>query len=150
MLPFYKCPLCGGELVFRGKFFLCNQCKTTFPPDHGNIFLGTPHPKVKHQTHYWDTETDVLIPNRYDLMFYGGLGIFLILFIAILISQGNLIIYILMIFSLPITILAIYWDFKHSVRSTTGTLGNICAICWIILQFIITIALGLFVFSNNF
>jgi hypothetical protein len=100
--------------------------------------------------YYRNPETQALIPNRYDLLFYSGIGIFLLLFFLFFFSRGNIAVYILLATSVAIPIFAIYLDFKNSLRTTTGTLGNVCAIIWIICQIIVTIIIGLFAYTGEF
>jgi hypothetical protein len=119
---------CGTELP-AAQYYAPQQ---PYPPGYG------------YQTYqYRDPEVQGLIPNRYDAIFYSGVGLYILLLFALLSTQGNPVIYILMIFSIALPILAIYGDFKYNVRSTTGTLGNICGIAWIVFQIIGTIILGM-------
>lgn len=153
MQPIYRCPHCGGELFYDRNVWVCKTCNISAPPGYPGYGYQPPsqwHPQgtypyqtyQPYQTNYQNPEIQGLIPNRYDLLFYTGVGIFILLLFAFIRSHNNPIFFIMTVFCIPIPILAIYWDFKNSVRSTSGTLGNICAICWIIIQIIITIIMG--------
>ena len=139
----YWCQHCGGELFFNGSAWECKNCRVVLPISNTYAYPPPQPPGGYYQRYYMDPETQGLIPNRYDLMFYTGIGIFILLVMAFIFSGNHPIFFILMIVSLPIPMFPIYWDFKYSVKSTTGTLGNICATCWIIFQIIITVILGL-------
>ena len=148
----YKCMQCGGELTFHGDYWKCSKCNTQLPalpfyPPPPQPYPGGYYPPYPPQPP--NPEVQGLLPTRYDAIFYTGVGVFILLMFAFLFSRGNPIVYALMACSVIIPILAIYWDFKYKVRSTMGTLGNICAICWIIVQILITIALGFIIFSGG-
>lgn len=143
----YRCVKCGGELFFRGNCWQCKKCNSIIPINYDYSYPPHQLPGGYYQTYYRDPELQGLIPNRYDLLFYTGIGIFILSLLAFMFSGNNPIFFVIMILSLPIPILAIYWDFKYSVKSTAGTLGNICAICWIIIQIIVTIIMGLFLIT---
>ncbi len=149
MHPMYLCSRCNGQLYFDGKDWVCKDCKNKFRP---NYYYSPyqPYPGSYYHHNRLNNEISGLIPNRYDALFYTGIGIFILLFFALLSTHGNINVYLFMVFSIVIPILAIYLDFQNSPRSSTGTLGNICAIIWIILQILATIVFGLFLYSGSF
>lgn len=151
----YACPYCTGELHNMGNVWECGSCKQTFPANYN--YYNQPPPMAPYPPaygypppYYPNPEIQGLIPNRYDLLFYTGIGVYILLFFSFIFTRGNIVVYSLMCISISIPIFAIYLDFKNSVRSTTGTIGNICAIIWIAGQIIITILMGLFALSGTF
>ena len=88
-----------------------------------------------------NSEEQALIPNRYDAMFYGGIGIFCLAAILLIISP--IIGIILSVLSVIIEIKAIQLGNKVYGKTKVGTLGNIFAGCWIFLQILVTAFFGI-------
>jgi hypothetical protein len=83
-----------------------------------------------------------LMPNIYDLGFILGMVFFLILMFVFFMTRMNVIIYILMIVVTIIPIYVVYLDVKHGERSTSRTVGNVCAGIWIAIQIGVLIIFG--------
>lgn len=86
-----------------------------------------------------NSEEQALIPNRYDAMFYGGIGIFIFAVFLIFVSPPLGIGF--SIISIIIEIKAIQLGVKAYGKTKVGTMGNIFAGCWIVLQIFATIVL---------
>ena len=65
---------CGTELP-AAQYYIPQQI---YPPGY-----------VYQNYHYRDPEVQGLIPNRYDVIFYSGVGLYILLFFAFLSTQGN-------------------------------------------------------------
>lgn len=106
--------------------------------------------KVKHENgRYWepiryhiptahlvDPELEDLIPSKYDGIFIIGVFIFIAGFLGMTLDPIFL---LLVIISTIIEIIAISLAIKKTSKSFVGTLGNIFAILWIIVQIGVTL-----------
>lgn len=88
-----------------------------------------------------NSEELALIPNRYDAMFYGGIGIFCLAAIILIISP--ILGIALSVISVIIEIKAIQLGVKAYGKTKVGTLGNVFAGCWIVLQILATVFFGI-------
>ena len=93
-----------------------------------------------------DSEELALIPNRYDAMFFGGVGLFCLAAIMILISP--ILAIGLSIISIIIEIKSIQLGVKAHGNTKVGTFGNILAGCWIAMQMFLTALFGIIIFRG--
>lgn len=86
-----------------------------------------------------------LIPDRYDAIFYSGLGLFLVaLFTSIIVSPAFV---ALMIVGNIISSYGIYLDFKEKPRTVTGSMGNVFGIIWLLMAWLV-VAIFIMFLSN--
>lgn len=95
-----------------------------------------------------EEEARALIPSRYDAMVWGSMGVFVLGIIAVIKS-----IFLgipVLILSNALAIAGVYLDIKKRKRTTVGTIGNVFAIIWIVIQLLITMFLVyVFVFASR-
>jgi len=79
-----------------------------------------------------NVESEGLMPGKWDLLFYGGLGLFLVGIFVVFVNVA--LFALILILSCLIESYAVYMDTKTKRRSASGTIGNVMAIGWIIVQ----------------
>ena len=130
----HHCRKCKFRLIFisqKGQWY-CKQCGEYRP----EVKAPMQHPMTIKTGD--DAEYYGLMPDRYDALFYTGMGLYILMVIISISFQemGYLIFAMLAIF---ISMYAVYLDFTKKHRSISGWLGNIMAICWIIFAWIFII-----------
>ena len=84
-----------------------------------------------------DREVEALIPSRYDALFYLGVFVFFIGVFGFFVMPAMGI--VILILSPVIEVLAIYLEIKSKGMTVAGTIGNVIAIFWIVIQIMVTI-----------
>ena len=92
-----------------------------------------------HPSQLINPEVEGLVPGRYDLMYYGGVGLFILgVFVSFAFAPLG---FLLLMISIITEIIAVYLDHVNKIPSTASKLGNICAGAFIIFQIAITLLL---------
>ena len=140
----HHCKKCDFRLIFispKGQWY-CNQCGEYRP----EVKAPIQHPMTVKTGD--DAEYYGLMPDRYDALFYSGMGIYIFMAIISLLTR-NIIFIIIAIVAIFISIYAIYLDFTKKRRSISGWIGNIMAVCWIIFAWIFIIVIFSIILINN-
>jgi hypothetical protein len=93
-----------------------------------------------HPQYFKNVETMGLIPGKYDALFYAGIGVGIVAIFGLMI---NFILGLLLLaLSLFLEIFAIKGERESKPFSTMSSIGNICAVGWIIVQILAFIFIG--------
>jgi len=89
-----------------------------------------------HPSLLYDVELQGILPSKYDLFFYSGVGLFILGFTLFLFTMWLGIPFLLA--SPVVEIYALVEEKKNRPKSFFGTIGTVFASIWIIIQLIVT------------
>jgi hypothetical protein len=152
-----KCPECGyNNNIDSDSCKKCGYDLIIFKPmGHQNYNQNGGHRTGEKTPKYYyvieknddDSEFSGLIPDRYDALFYGGVGLYIFMVLISLFIR-DVFLLIFAIFAIFISMYAVYLDFTKKRRSISGWVGNIIAICWIIFAWIFIIIISSIILAN--